>query len=86
MMSIDAAHKELQKWYDNGCVGNITIFRSPRATYVDMVFDETIKMKEMDSEVRDLVRDVIGHFGGDKVTLFTDKNGYADRANVIRRP
>jgi len=85
MMTIDAAHEELQKWYDGNCVGVLLTFRAPRSGMVDQIVEETIKMKEMSSESREAVRRVFDELDSEKVELFKDKNGNPDRAKVVRR-
>ena len=85
MMTIVEAHRKLQQWYDNDCVGNITVFRAPRSNYVDMIGEETIKMFEMDDEAKEAVRKIFDLLDSEKMELFKDKNGYPDRARVVRR-
>jgi uncharacterized protein YeeX (DUF496 family) len=85
MMTIEESHKKLQQWYDNGCVGNITVFRAPRSDYVDMIGETTIKMFELDEESRDVVRKVFDVLDSEKIELFKDRDGNPDRARVVRR-
>ena len=85
MMTIEAAHAELQAWYDDECVGNLKIFRAPRSGYVDMIGEQTIKLKEMDHETRDNVHGVFDNLDSEHVELFKDKHGNPDRAKIVRR-
>ena len=75
-----------EKWFDNGCVGNITYYRSPRAASVDAVIEETIKLGEFSSTDRKKVEDVFEVLSSEKVEMYRDRNGYPDRVKVVRRP
>ena len=85
MMSIEKAHKELQRWYDENAVGNLVIFRAPKSDYVDIIGESTIKLFEMDEETKESVRKTFDLLDSEKIELFRDRNGYPDRAKVIRR-
>jgi hypothetical protein len=85
MMTIDQAHKELQRWYDDGCVGNLTIFRAPRSKNVDMVAEETVKLFEMDREAQELMHELFSTFGTEKLEAVCNKNGDPDRVTIVRR-
>lgn len=85
MMKIEDAHKELQDWYDDGCVGNLKIFRAPRSDYVDMIGEQTIKLKEMTREERQHIFYVFNSLDSEHVELFKDKHGNPDRAKIVRR-
>jgi hypothetical protein len=85
MLTIEKAHTEIQRWYDNGCVGNLTIFRAPKSDYVDIIGEETVKLFEMDDETKAAVRKTFELLDSEKIELFRDRNGYPDRARVVRR-
>ena len=85
MMNIDRAHKELQDWFDDGCVGSLKIFRAPRSDYVDMIGEQTIKLKEMTRGTRENVFAVFNELDSEHVELFKDKHGNPDRAKIVRR-
>lgn len=77
--------KDIEEWFELGGVGNIVIFRSPRANYVDSIYEETIKLFEMDHEAQELVRRVFDLFGAEKMEFFRNSDGDPDRVKVIRR-
>lgn len=83
--TIDQQIKELQEWYDEGSVGSIVIFRSPRANYVDSIVEETIKLHELDSSARALIESVFELFDTERMEFFRDKDGYPDRVKIVRR-
>lgn len=85
MMTIEKCHEELQRWYDGNCVGNLVIFRAPKSDYVDMIGESTVKLFEMDEETKESVRKTFDLLDSEKIELFRDRNGYPDRAKVIRR-
>ncbi len=85
MMSIEKAHAELQAWYDDDCVGNLKIFRAPRSGYVDMIGEQTIKMKEMDREQRASMVAIFDSLDSEQMEIFKDKHGNPDRAKTVRR-
>ena len=85
MMTRDEGVKALTDWFDDGCVGNITFFRSPFNRSMDAVIEETIKLREMDNDTEDVVRSVFHRLDSEKVTLYKDKHGQPDRVKVIRR-
>lgn len=74
------------KWFDAGCVGNLTYYRSPRAAHVDAVIEETIKLREFSNDDRHKVEDVFEILSSEKVEMYRDGNGYPDRVKVVRRP
>ncbi|MBU1778019.1 MAG: hypothetical protein KJ899_15445 [Gammaproteobacteria bacterium] len=84
MKSCDEMVKELIEWFEDG-VGNVTIFRAPRAQHVDCVYEETIKLFELDREIRGLVEAVFEVFDADKMEFFRNGNGDPDRVRITRR-
>ena len=85
MMTIDDAVATIRKWYADESVGNLVIFRAPRSDYVDIIGESTVKLFEMDEETKESVRKTFELLDSEKIELFRDKNGYPDRAKVIRR-
>lgn len=83
--TIDEQIEDLRDWFDDGCVGNMTIFRSPRAKHVDSIIEETIKLGEMDTPTRALVEQVFELFDTERMEFFRDKDGYPDRVKIVRR-
>jgi hypothetical protein len=86
MMTRSEAIKCFEKWFDDGCVGNLTYFRSPRAASVDAVIEETIKLREFSDDDRRKVEDVFNVLSSEKVEMYRDRDGYPDRVKVVRRP
>ncbi len=84
-MKIDDALAEVRRWYDEGSVGNLVIFRAPKSDYVDMIAESTVKLFEMDNETKESVRRTFDLLDSEKVEMFRDRDGYADRVKVIRR-
>jgi hypothetical protein len=83
--SIKQAHDELQAWFDNDCVGVLLTFRAPKSGLVDQIIEETIKMREMDSDTRESVAHLCDVVDSEKIEIHKDKNGYPDRIKVVRR-
>ena len=84
MKSFEEMVKELNEWFEDG-VGNVTIFRAPRAQNVDCVYEETIKLFELDREIRGLVEAVFEVFDADKMEFFRNGEGDPDRVRITRR-
>ena len=85
MKTLDEMIREIEDWFDDGGVGNILIFRSPHANHVDRVYEETIKLHEMDTPTRALVEQVFELFDSERMEFFRDKQGYPDRVKITRR-
>ena len=85
MKNIRELHEEIDGWYSDGAVGNLTVFRAPRSRSVDVICEEVIKLREMDRETQAAVNKVFDLFQSEKVEMFLDKNGYPDRVKVVRR-
>lgn len=85
MKSIDEAVKDIVEWNEDGCVGNLILFSAPRSQNVDIIAEQTIKLREMDRETRDAIHNVFDLLDSERIELFRDKDGYPDRAKVIRR-
>jgi hypothetical protein len=85
MKTIDEQLDEVREWHDSGATGNVIIFRSPHATKVDAIYEETIKMHELDTPTRALVEQVFELFDSERMEFFRDKNGYPDRVKIVRR-
>lgn len=85
MKTLRELHVEIDDWYDDGCVGYITVFRAPRSKNVDMVGETVIKLYEMDKPTQDAVRHVFDLFDGEKIEFFRDKDKNPDRIKVTRR-
>jgi len=75
----------IQEWYDDDCVGNIIVFRAPRSQNVDIVGEQTIKLREMDKETRETVWLVFDLLDAERIELYKDKDGRPDRVKVVRR-
>lgn len=84
-MTRDEAIRCFCQWFDDGCVGNLVMFRSPRSSHVDCVIEETIKLREFAKEDQKLVLSVFDILDSEKVEMFRDKFGNPDRVKVIRR-
>ena len=83
--TIEEQMAEVREWFDDGCVGNLLIFRSPHANHVDSIIEETIKLHELDTPTRALVEQVFELFDSERMEFYRDKDGYPDRVKVVRR-
>lgn len=85
MKNLESMIKDIEEWYEDGCVGNVTVFRSPKAKYVDAIYEETIKLFELDRESRDLVEKVFDIFGAERMEFYRNSDGEPDRVKIVRR-
>ena len=85
MKTLDAALKLISSWYSEGCVGNLVVFKAPRSQNVDIVGEQTIKLRELDRETQEVVRKLFDLVDSEKIELFRDKDGLPDRIRVVRR-
>jgi hypothetical protein len=85
MKDLEVMIDEIRDWYNNGGVGNVLMFRSPRASQVDCIYEETIKLFELDRESRGLVDAVFEVFDAEKMEFYRSPNGQPDRVKITRR-
>ena len=85
MKTLEEATKIIHGWHKDGCVGNLMIFRAPRSRNVDVVGEQTIKLRELDQETQGTIRKLFSLLDSEKIELFRDSDGYPDRAKIIRR-
>jgi hypothetical protein len=84
-MTRDEAVRCFCNWFDDGCVGNIMFYRSPRANNVDCVVEETIKLREFEAAERGDVERVFNVLQAERIELYRNGTGEPDRVKVIRR-
>lgn len=85
MKTLEKTVSAINDWFNDGCVGSLTLFRAPKSRMLDMIGEQTIKLREMDEETRDAVFKLFDLLDSEKIELFRDKDGYPDRVRVIRR-
>ena len=85
MKTLDNTLKLISRWHSEGCVGNLVIFRAPRSQNVDVVGEQTIKLRELDRETQETVHKLFSLVDSEKIELFRDKDGLPDRIRVVRR-
>lgn len=85
MKTLDKTVSAIREWFDEGCVGNLVVFRAPKSQMLDMIGEQTIKLREMDDQTREAVFTVFDLLDSEKIELFRDKDGRPDRVRVIRR-
>ena len=85
MKTLEQILDSVRRWHADDCVGNVTLFRAPRSQNMDMIGEQTIKLREMDEEVKTAVRKVFSLLDAEKIEMFRDKDGYPDRVKVMRR-
>ena len=85
MKTLDSALKLISRWHGEGCVGNLVVFRAPRSQNVDIVGEQTIKMRELDRETQETIRNLFSLVDSEKIELFRDKDGIPDRIRIVRR-
>jgi hypothetical protein len=85
MKDLERMFADIKEWFNEGGVGNIVIFRSPRASQVDCIYEETIKLFELDRDARGLVEAVFELFDAEKMEFYRSPHGDPDRIKVTRR-
>ena len=84
MIPITEAHQILDKWFNDGHVGNLVFVHSPSGTGVSVLAERTIKMRELPDDVKGLVEIAFEHLECDKAEIVSAKDGTADRVKVTR--
>jgi len=85
MKTLESFFKEVEQWFADGGVGNLVVFRSPRSQFVDCIYEETIKLFELDRDARALVEAVFEFFDAEKMEFYRNSDGDPDRVKVTRR-
>jgi hypothetical protein len=85
MKTLEKALETVRGWHSHGCVGHITIFSAPRSTGVDMIGEQTIKLRELKSDIADTVKKLFDQLDAEKIELFLGKDGKPDRIKIVRR-
>lgn len=81
--SLEEAIEALQRWYEEGMVGNITFFRAPRAEKVGCVVEQTVKYHEMPQSVRRAFGAFCNAINVDRGEFWRDRDGKPDRVKIV---
>ena len=85
MKSKEQLHESLDKWWDEGLVGNLIIYRAPGAQLGDCIIERVVKCREMRPEVKAAFSMVMDELGIERGEVFRDKDGNPDRVKLTRR-
>lgn len=85
MKTLEQGLESIRNWYRDECVGNLVIFRAPRSQNVDIVGEQTIKLRELDKETQDAVWKVFDLLDSERMEFYRDRDGRPDRVKVTKR-
>ena len=84
MMTIAEAHKALDRWYADGCVGNLYFFRQIGEHKVCSFVEQTIKLTEMTDDQKAAVLGTFLAIDFQKAELLRNRAGSPDRIKIVR--
>lgn len=83
--TIEDAHRILDDWFNAGCVGNLVVFRGPQRNSVELINEETRKLRDVGPETKQMVTELFAKLGASKVEIRSGKDGAADNFKTTRR-
>jgi len=78
-------HDAIDKWWDDGSVGNIIIYRAPKATHADCIIEKVVKAREMDPATRTAFEILMDNLGVERGEIARNGDGKPDRVKLTRR-
>ena len=85
MKSLREVHAVVDKWWADGLVGNLIIYRAPGASTADCIIERVIKCREMKPEISAALELVMDDLGVERGEMVRDGNGNPDRVKLTRR-
>jgi hypothetical protein len=83
--SLREVHALVDRWWDEGLVGNLIIYRAPGASTADCIIERVVKCREMKPEVRAALELVMDELGVERGEIVRDSKGDPDRIKLTRR-
>ena len=85
MKTIDEVHELIDKWWDEGIVGNLILYRAPGAQVVDCILEEVVKAREMPAHVKVAFECLMDELDAERGEVYRGKDGKPDRVKIARR-
>ena len=85
MKSLEQVHKTVDKWWRDGLVGNLIIYRAPGASTADCIIERVVKCREMAPEIKAALEFVMDELGIERGEVIRDGQGNPDRVKLTRR-
>lgn len=85
MKSLREVHALVDKWWNDGLVGNLIIYRAPGASTADCIIERVVKCREMKTEVKAALEFVMDELGVERGEIIRDSKGDPDRIKLTRR-
>ena len=85
MKTIEEMHDSLDRWYDEGLIGNIIFYRSPGSQGAEAIIEQVIKAREMKPETRAAFEMFMDGLNVERGEVVRDKDGNPDRVKLTRR-
>ena len=85
MKSLREVHALVDRWWDEGLVGNLIIYRAPGASTADCIIERVVKCREMKPEVLAALEMVMDELGVERGEIVRDSKGDPDRIKLTRR-
>jgi hypothetical protein len=85
MKTKQEVHDVVDKWWDEGIVGTLMIYRAPGSSVADCILEEVVKAREMEAHVQVAFECLMDGLGAERGEIFRDKNGEPDRVKITRR-
>lgn len=84
MKTKQEVHDAVDRWWDEGIVGTLRIYRAPGASVADCVLEEVVKAREMEAHVKVSFDTLMNELGIERGELFRNKDGNPDRVKLAR--
>jgi len=75
----------MDKWWDEGQVGNFFLFKAPRSDRADGFIERTIKVFEMNDGEKSSTIKAFESMDCLRMEMFQSANGKLDRVKITRR-
>lgn len=84
MKTITQAHEYLDKWFNEGTVGNIIFYHAPGGKFVEILEETVVKAREMDTDTQVAFEHLMASLNTQRGEVVCGKDGRPDRVKIIR--
>ncbi len=85
MKTREQIHDAIDKWWDADSVGNLIIYRAPKATHADCILEKVVKAREMKPAIRTAFEIWMDDLGVERGEVARNGEGKPDRVKLTRR-
>jgi hypothetical protein len=84
MKTKQEVHDAVDRWWDEGIVGTLRIYRAPGASVAGCVLEEVVKAREMEAHVKVSLDTLMNELNIEQGEMFRNQNGEPDRVKFHR--